>query len=270
VARQARMMSESGIYHVMLRGIDRQKVFLDNEDEEKYLHLLRSYKKRCGFALYAYCLMGNHIHLLVREAAYPSVITLNGKDIEAGPGEPLEQIFKRIGVSYVTYFNQKYKRAGHLFQDRYRSEPIDNDAYFLMALRYIHRNPIKAGLCARPEEYQKSSYRDYLDDTEDPLTDTAFALGMLSKDQLAEYTNQDCTDRFIDVKDEDDRPKTEEEACALLRLISGCSSAAEFQKLKKPERDEYMRRLYKEGVRITQIGRITGYSRQIVYRALDQ
>ncbi len=262
-------MSESGIYHVMHRGIDRQMIFIDSEDEEKFLQLLRSYKKRCGFALYAYCLMGNHIHLLIREAARPSVITVNGIDIETGPGEQLEQVFKRIGVSYVTYFNRKYKRVGHLFQDRYRSEPVDNDAYFLMALRYIHRNPIKAGLCTKPEEYQKSSYGDYLVGAEGSLTDTAFALGMMSRGQFIEYTNRDNEDRFIDVTDEDDLPKTDEEARSLLRMISDCSSASEFQKLGKPEREEYMRQLYKDGVKIAQIGRITGYSRQIVYRALD-
>ena len=124
-------MSGSGIYHVMIRGINYQSIFEDSEDREKYLQLLRNTRKRCGFALYGYCLMGNHVHLLVKEAAGPSVITMQGGDVEVGPGEPLESIFKRLGVSYVRYFNRKYKRVGHLFQDRYRSEPIEDDAYLL-------------------------------------------------------------------------------------------------------------------------------------------
>lgn len=85
--------------------------------------------------------MGNHVHLLLRE----------GK-------EPLSQIFKRLGVRYVYWYNWKYKRTGHLFQDRFKSEPVEDDTYFLAVLRYIYQNPVKAGLCEKPEEYQWSSY----------------------------------------------------------------------------------------------------------------
>ena len=99
MARTVRRRSESGVYHVMLRGINRQLIFEDEEDENTFLRILSSCKKRCGFALYGYCLMGNHVHLLLKEAARPAVITVNGQDIEAGPGESLETIFKRIGVS---------------------------------------------------------------------------------------------------------------------------------------------------------------------------
>ena len=142
MARQARQKSEAGIYHIILRGSNRQILFEDEEDFSKFKSLLSFYKKRCGFALYGYCLMDNHIHLLMKEAENPAVLFINGKEIEFGPGESLETIFKRIGVSYVGYFNRKYKRTGHLFQDRFKSEPIDTDAYLLMALRYIHRNPV--------------------------------------------------------------------------------------------------------------------------------
>ena len=269
MARRARKASESGIYHVMVRGINRQTIFEDREDEEKYLELLRSYRKRCGFALYGYCLMGNHVHLLVKEAAHPSVLSVNGSDIEIGPGEPLENVFKRIGVSYVTYFNRKYKRVGHLFQDRYKSEPVDSDAYLLMALRYIHRNPIKAGICEKPEEYGSSSYREYINENEEKLTETEFVLGMITKNQLIEYTEQENEDRFLDMEQAEDRPMTDEEAKAAMLQLTGCGSAAEFQKLKKPDKDEFFRKLRQDGINISQIGRITGYSRQVIYRALE-
>ena len=84
----------------------------------------RRHKRRCGFELYGYCLMDNHIHLLVKEAANAAVLDIGGSEIEIPP-ESLESIFKRIGVSYVLYFNRKYKRVGHLFQDRFKSEPIE-------------------------------------------------------------------------------------------------------------------------------------------------
>ena len=126
--RAARKKSETGVYHVMLRGIDRQVIFLDDEDCEKYLQCITDCQQISGFKLHAYCLMGNHLHLLIQE----------GK-------EPLEQIFKRIGVRHVYWFNWKYKRSGHLFQDRFKSEPVQDDAYFLTVLRYIYQNPVKAG-----------------------------------------------------------------------------------------------------------------------------
>lgn len=269
MARQARKHSESGIYHVMLRGINHQTIFEDNEDEDKYLELLRIYKKRCGFDLYGYCLMGNHVHLLLKEAARNSVVTVNGVDLDAGPGESLETVFKRIGVAYVIYFNRKYKRSGHLFQDRFRSEPVESDAYLLMALRYIHRNPVKAGICQRPEDYKKSSYGEYLQDKDNAAADTGFVLGMITREQLLEYTEQDNNDQFLDMETADSLPKTDTEAKDILLVLSGCKSASDFQKLKKPDREAYMRQLNEAGINIAQIARITGYSRQIIYRALN-
>lgn len=268
MARMAREISESGVYHVMIRGINYQRIFEDEEDQEKYLRLLQIYKKRCGFALYGYCLMGNHVHLLIKEAARPSVMTIHGEDVEVGPGEPLDNAMKRIGVSYVLYFNRKYKRVGHLFQDRFRSEPVEDDTYLLMALRYIHRNPVKARICEKPEDYSDSSYRDYLRGNVDTLTDTGFVLGIQARDQLKEFTEQENEDRFIDIE-RPSLPKTDEEAKALMLKLSGCPSASEFQKQEREKREAIFRKLYRMGVNIAQIGRITGYTRKTIYQALD-
>lgn len=269
MARQARKQAESAIYHVMLRGINRQMIFEDDEDEDKYLELLKIYKKRCGFELYGYCLMGNHVHLLLKEASRNAVITVNGRDVDVGPGELMETVFKRIGVAYVVYFNRKYKRSGHLFQDRFRSEPVESDAYLLMALRYIHRNPIKAGICVQPEEYLRSSYRAYIQNVEKTVTDTDFVLGMMTREQLKEYTEQANEDQFLDIDSVDNLPKTDTEAKEILMKMSGCASVSAFQKLQKEDREAFMRQLNGEGINIAQIGRITGYSRQVVYRALN-
>ena len=268
MARQARKMSGSGIYHVMIRGINYQSIFEDSEDREKYLQLLRNTRKRCGFALYGYCLMGNHVHLLVKEAAGPSVITMQGGDVEVGPGEPLESIFKRLGVSYVRYFNRKYTRGGHLFQDRYRSEPIEDDAYLLMALRYIHRNPVKARICKAPEEYQDSSYRAYLGGFDDALTETGFILDIMPREQLKAYTERENDDQFIDIDERSSFPMTDEEARAEMKAITGCASASEFQRLAKHDREVCFRQLYRQGINIAQICRITGYTRPVIYKAL--
>ena len=112
--RKTRKKSKSGIYHIILRGQNRQIIFEDDEDKEKFLQTIEECKRKSGFELYGYCLMRNHIHLLLHEL----------KD-ETGI------IMRRIGASYVYWYNWKYRRCGHLFQDRYKSETVETDEYFL-------------------------------------------------------------------------------------------------------------------------------------------
>ena len=133
----------------MLRGINKQLIFEDEEDYDCFLEILRECKELCNFKIYAYCLMGNHVHLLIKAQE-----------------NNLETIFKRIAGRYVYYYNVKYQRVGHLFQDRFKSEPVEDDAYLLTVLRYIHQNPVKAKLCKKVEEYCYSSIGEYLCNSE--------------------------------------------------------------------------------------------------------
>jgi len=127
LARVARERSRTGIYHIMLRGINRQTIFKDNQDRVRFLDTLGEYKNICEFVFYGYCLMDNHVHLLIKETK-----------------ESVSDIIKRICSSYVYWYNAKYKRCGHLFQERFKSEVVETDSYFLTVLRYIHQNPLKA------------------------------------------------------------------------------------------------------------------------------
>ena len=245
--RQARKKSESGIYHIMLRGINRQQIFEDEEDYVRFLETLQKYKAQCEYELYAYCLMGNHIHLLMKE----------GK-------EDLTQIFKRIGGSYVYWYNWKYHRCGHLFQDRFKSEPVETDEYFLTVLRYIHQNPVKAMLCHSAEEYSYSSMREYLSGT--GLVDTEFALSMISKEQLVDFHREENADQCLDIS-ENDR-MTDEEARILMRKISKCDNTTDFQLLDKQSRSLHIQKLHEKGVSIRQISRLTGVSKKVIERSL--
>ena len=141
--RQARKKSNSGIYHIILRGINRQQIFEDSEDYNKFLRVLEECKAISEFDIFAYCLMSNHIHLLLQENK-----------------EPIELVMKRIATRFVYWYNIKYQRLGHLFQDRFKSEPVENDEYFLTVVRYIHQNPVKAGICKKPQDYNYSSYNE--------------------------------------------------------------------------------------------------------------
>lgn len=241
--RQARKKSSSGIYHVMLRGINRQQIFEDEEDRWRFLETLKNYRDLCGYTVYAYCLMGNHIHLLLKE----------GK-------EDLVLVFKRIAGSYVYWYNWKYHRCGHLFQDRYKSEPVEDDGYFLTVLRYIHQNPVKAKLCKHAEEYEYSSMREYL--TAPEIAETGLALSMLPGEQFMEFHLQNNDDICMEM---DDRVRlSDADAKALIQKIAKCKNLADFQQLDMKTRNSCIHKLHEKGVSIRQISRLTGVSKKIV------
>jgi REP element-mobilizing transposase RayT len=242
--RQARRQSESGIYHIMLRGINQQQIFEDEEDNEKFIEVLKVCKLISEYKIYAYCLMGNHLHLLLK--------------VEK---ENLEQIFKRIGARYVYWYNWKYRRKGHLFQDRFKSEPVDDDPYFLAALRYIHQNPVKAGIGRL--DYKYSSYNEYINKKVGQLTDIDFVFEMIGRDQFISFNNEANEDEFLDLEIDDFR-LTDAEAREIIFRISKCKTVAEFQGLDIEHRDKYLRKLKESGISIRQTSRLTGVSKGIV------
>ena len=242
--RCARKQSESNIYHIMLRGINRQNIFEDAEDYGKMLRLLKDYQRVCGYSLFAYCLMSNHLHLLLQ------------------PGdEPLEKIFRRLGASYVYWFNGKYGRSGHLFQDRYKSEPVKNDGCFLNVIRYIHMNPVKSGKCHRPEEYAYSSFSNYFSNE---LIDSAPVLDRMDQQTFYSFHAEENQDAFMDMGKKRPARMTDEKALKKMKKISGCENAGEFQTLPVERRNAALSRLLKSGVSIRQTSRITGVSVGIV------
>ncbi len=168
--RKARKKSESGIYHIIMRGINRQNIFEDEKDRTKFIQTIHRFKDKSGYDVYAYCLMANHVHLLLRVGQ-----------------EPLEQLMRRICGSYVYWYNWKHERIGNLFQDRFKSEPVEDDTYFLTVLRYIHQNPLKAGLVRSIEKYKWSSYNEYINKTN--VIDVNFALGMFNNNKKLAIKN---------------------------------------------------------------------------------
>jgi len=141
--RQARLKSSTGIYHIMLRGIDKRDIFLEDEDKIRFLDSVIKAKEVGNFELYGYCLMDNHVHMLIKE------------------NEEIGTSIKRITVGYVGWHNKKYERTGHLFQNRYLSEPVATERYLLTVLKYIHQNPVKANMVDNIGEYRWSSFREY-------------------------------------------------------------------------------------------------------------
>ena len=176
--------------------------------------------------------------------------------------ETLTQVFKRIAGSFVYWYNWKYHRTGHLFQDRFKSEPVEDDAYFLTVLRYIHQNPVKAQICKTTEAYAYSSMREYL--SHPVIADTGFALSMLSKDELLAFHQQENDDRCMEME-EGFRP-TDDDVKRWILKITKCQNISEFQLLDCKKRNAYIHKLHENGASIRQISRLTGISKKIVER----
>lgn len=242
--RASRQKSGSGIYHVILRGINRQQVFHDEEDYRRFISLLMRYRDVSGYELYAYCLMGNHIHLLLREGA-----------------EPLAIVFRRIGASFVYWYNLKYRRTGHLFQDRFKSEAVEDDRYFLTVLRYILRNPVKAGICTTPGAYAYSNYQALVEGKGASLPCE------YSGEQLAQYIAEDSDDRCMDIPEEQRRGVTDADAEKWIRGEFKAVGDGIGQGDRK-ELERSVRRLCEKGVSIRQLSRLTGISKSLIERAL--
>ena len=250
--RRARKESITNIYHIMLRGINRQTIFHDDGDRSVFLTALKKYKETSGFKIHAFCLMPNHIHLL----------------LETGE-EPLETIFKRVGVSYAGWYNKKYERVGHLFQDRFRSEAVETPRYYMTVLRYILQNPTKAGMEDRPGTYRWSSYLAY-EKGKGSLTDTEYALELFgSREALIGFVQTPNTDVALDEEQFDRRLRENYEKEVMLQ-ITGCESVSEFQKLDKPAQKAFVSELYQAGLSTGQISRLTGIPKTTVHRMIKQ
>ncbi len=250
--RKARQKSESGIYHIIMRGINRQSIFKEDEDYHRFLQTLKYYKETSGYEIYAYCLMSNHIHLLLKVGS-----------------EPLEQVMRRICGKFVYWYNHKYDRTGYLFQDRFKSEPVEDDAYFLTALRYIHQNPLKAGIVGAIKQYPWSSYNAYLHGN--LLIDTEFALNMFAakktkaQDLFVSFNEQNTNERCLDI--EESKTLTDQAALEIIESMGKISSIDEWQKIDRATRDIYLGKLKQKGLSVRQISRLTGLNRGVVLKA---
>lgn len=258
MAREARQRSRTGIYHVTSRGISQQNIFLDDDDRVRYLHLLRRLQNEYGLIVHAYCLMSNHVHLLVAE----------GK-------EPIGESMRRIGVAYAAWFNGKHGRVGYVFQGRFHSEVVEDDSYFLTVLRYILQNPVKAGLCQEIHGYPWSSHYEYAGGRGrvPGLVTTNLAIGIMGgPEKLLHFLRQTppAQEKALDILEvvETKRVADREVQAYLQQLLPNWSLNQSLANLERVERRQVLRALKEmPGVSIRQIARVTGLGKGIVERA---
>ncbi len=260
--RYSRQKSDLGIYHIIVRGVDRMDIFLDKNDNSKFLDTLQRFKEVDNCEIYAYCLMSNHVHLLMKEA-----------------GDSIQRFMKRVGVSYVYYFNKKYERVGHLFQGRYRSEVIDSEQYLLACARYIHNNPVAAGLVEYPEDYYWSSYSYYLGaSNHGDLLNKDFLLDLFSSERedavlkLREFTelgNEDCFLECENISIELAKEKIEEEKI-ITEILKEYNITLEELRITKDRSNRS--RILKDIKRVSrfsirELSFVLGISKDIIFRA---
>jgi putative transposase len=143
MGRERRLQLPGLTYHVTNRGNNRDIIFVEPEDYEKFLGLLYRFKLKYQFKLFSYCLMTNHIHLLIKTSQQGSI----------------SKIMQSLTVAHTRHFHYKYKRCGHVWQGRFSSPVVSDDEYLLTAMRYIEQNPLRARMVKRIEDYRWSSYR---------------------------------------------------------------------------------------------------------------
>lgn len=260
--RKARVESGTGIFHVMMRGINHQNIFEAPEDYYQFIATLDRMRFRydddgtpsghnCTY--YAYCLMSNHFHLLIHER-------------EESVGETI----KRIAGSYVYYYNRKYGRDGHLFRERFKSEPVNDMAYFTTLLRYIHQNPVKAGVVEHVKDYEFSSWGEY-----EGCVDSVFqicsvdtVLNRIPFEELDALVNELLADDIncMDIDDPSKRRPSDDQVWQMIIEKSGVKNVSAFQQLNEEVKRGVLRELKNLGASHRQLERLTGIGRGIIQK----
>ncbi|MHB1127479.1 MAG: REP-associated tyrosine transposase [Bacillota bacterium] len=255
--RQAREKSKSGIYHVILRGTNRQEIFHDEEDYLRFLETLERYKKKAEMEVYGWCLMSNHVHLLLKEG-----------------NEEISKTMKRIGVSFVSFYNLKYNTTGHLFQDRFKSECVDMDRYLLAVIRYIHQNPVSAGVVKNVTDWKWSSCHGYYGEKTYPtdLLNSWLVLSIISENEVLKLNKfkefNEMENKDLCLEDNERRRLTDAEARAQINNVIPELKVTEVKGMPKYQRDEILLKIKGiEGLSSRQAARILGISPNLIFRA---
>src|SRR4026209_1403179 len=163
--RPPRLDAPGSLFHVMARGNDGRKTFLDAQDYQAFFRALSEQKQKTPFLIYAFCLMPNHFHLLMETERFS-----------------LSVIMQRLLTRYVKRFNFRHQRVGHLFQGRYKAILCQKDSYLQELIRYIHLNPVRAKMVKEVSAWKWSSHQEYLGEVKGELTDNRFPLSLFHKD----------------------------------------------------------------------------------------
>ena len=245
MARFGRRLSEYGYYHIILRGVNRNDIVYDDMDRQMFVNAIKRFSKELEIDVIVYCIMNNHAHILSRVP------------------DNLGLFVKKLASSYVYYFNNKYERIGHLFQDRYKSEPIESDSYLLTASRYILQNAEKVGIC-KTKDYHWNNWNDIYFSKGFTKPQVLFDVWD-DNEPLLDYLLAENDDICMDI---DSYHKfSDSDVVHELKRISDIENPLKVAELDLPMRNNLLAQLKVAGFSIRQISRVTGIDKNIVHRA---
>ena len=254
--RQPRNLSNSKIYHIILKGIDSSNIFYSNQDRLVFIEKIKLVQEIFPFNLYAYCLMSNHVHMVLKSE-----------------DEFLSKSMQSLSQRYSRYFNTVYKRTGPLFQDRFYSRNVENQNYFLDVCRYVHRNPEKAGMSAT-SKYPWSSYSEYLHNSPKNIIDKKVLLYYFNNniDDFIKFTNKsESIDEIINYADFEITSRiSDAELIDIIKKLCKIKSIDEIFDFFKIKSNRAVLANFKDidGVSVTQLSRITRVNRKAIEQIL--
>ena len=248
IPRAPRKKSNTNVYHVIIRGINRQDIFLDKQDYNKFLKEIKRTKEVYKYDIYAYVLMPNHVHFIIRDV-----------------NENLSTIIQSLNVSYSNYFNKKYERVGHLFENRFKSKIIEEESYLKNVVRYIHKNPGNAGII---KYYRWTSYNEYLTN-KNQITDTKFIMNLFQNDIKNFKLFHDKYTKYSDLGQNYEMITRleDQEAIKIIKELLKESNLMKVQNYERDKKKKAIKEIIKiEGITKVQIARILGISRSTIER----
>ncbi|TFD97052.1 transposase [Jeotgalibacillus sp. R-1-5s-1] len=252
--RHKRAISRTDFYHVIIRGANRQEIFHDENDRTEFLSIIKRKKSDHPLEIFAYCMMGNHVHFLFK-----------------CPLDQLSLFMKRVSISYVKYYHGKYQTCGHLLQNRFISEGVETREYLLKVMRYIHQNPVKAGMVRTPEEWKWSSCSTYYDQSrKNILINTTFILSFFNCNlSLFKIYNEESSEQE-ECRSAFPKPRkfTDHEARQLIAEQIGEKMIPLIKTYPKEQRDPILRKIKQiPNLTIRQAARLLGISPNLITRA---
>ena len=285
MARRKRISSQSGYIHIITRGVNKQDIFLEKRDYRRFLDIMEKVLSRYHIDVVAFCLMSNHVHLLLY-------------DNKAENHDEVSAFMHDLLCLYAIYFNKRYERSGHLFQNRYTSRIIETKKYLMLCIRYIHNNPVKAGISGR-YDYQWSSYREYIeharaDMTADIISNSEHASSSVLADIKKPTSGTICNtsildqlfgsiDTFIDFHKQYNLPSevaleyyenhkapSDIQAKDIICSFIKSTDPSSIQSLPRKDRNAIIDKLTAIGNHASQIARITGLSKTVITHRKQQ
>ena len=252
--RAKRNFGISGYNHCIIRGINKGDIFYDEQDRYKFINVLKEHKQKDEVKIGTYTLMQNHVHLITK-CDY----------------EKLPIFFHSVLISYSSYFNKKYERVGHLFENRYKNKPIETEEYLRNVVKYIHFNPEKAGICS-VENYKWSSYKEFFKD--ETWIDKDIILpyyGAEIEDSLNNFKEQHSTkienyyENFAEY--ELVNKLTDEQVKDMIDIAKDRLKKKDNSVWEKTCRDDFLKKMLDtKGVSLNQLSRVMGINRKVLNR----